>query len=158
MWEKSNLKRCLVLALLVIVLTLSVWGFMVLRSWLETQDNQDNVDLTPESIVKAFQDTGIEVSSVQSMDTYSGPVLPGEYGIELTALTEGEAFTVSVVWYASSKDAKESASSINRFSRKIGYASYGCAFRRGNVVLITSGKGCRQDMARVFTTVLTIAQ
>jgi len=155
MSNKIGIIKFTLALMILLVLLLLVLVFLVVRSWLETQDT---ADLTPESIIRAFQDTGIEVSSMQPMDTYPGPMLPGEYGIKLTALTEGEAFTVSVVWYASSKDARESALSINRFSRKIGYASYGCAFRRGSVVLITSGKGCSQDTARVLATVLTTAQ
>ncbi|MCP4609883.1 MAG: hypothetical protein GY845_14340 [Planctomycetes bacterium] len=146
---KSNLKKCLALALFVIVIfMLSVWGFMVSRCWFEARET---VDISPESVVRAFQDAGYRVSNVQETDDHPGPMAIPEYGIRFDIFANGTVFDVLVVSYDEQERARRSAIAVNDLDRRMD-GGYSYAFWRGTVLvqIFPSDK----DMGRELDAVL----
>ncbi len=129
---KSNLKKCLVLTLLVlVVLMLPVLGFMFLKSWFEAQETGD---ITPESIVRVFQDAGYRVSNVQETNDYPGPMALPEYGIRFDIHTNNTTYNVLVVLYDDQKRARRSADAINDLDRQMN-GGYAYAFCHGTLLV-----------------------
>jgi len=145
--EKSHLKKRLLLAFFVIVI-LSVWGFIVLRSWFEAREAGD---ITPESVVRAFQDAGYRVSNVQETDDYPGPMAIPEYGIRFNISKNDAVFDVLVVSYDEQERARRSAIAVNDLDRRMN-GGYTYAFYRG-VVLVQIFPSDK-DMGRELNAVL----
>lgn len=135
MWRN---KRLLLVASLILLL-LSVWAFMVWRK------AEATANLTPELVVSAFQDAGLEVDNAQYMTSYPGAILPGEYGISFSTRVYGETCNVYIVSYAGNGQAKESVSEINGLDSRMG-GYYADAFRRGSIILVVSSQN--EEIAR----------
>lgn len=132
MQKQSNPKRDLILTLLVmVVLVISVFGFIIFGSWLEAQETED---ITPESVVRALQDAGYRVSNVQETDDYPGPMAFPVYGIRFDIHTNDTTYNVLVVSYDNPTRARRSVNAINDLDRRMN-GGYAYAFCRG-VVLV----------------------
>lgn len=122
--------------LVIIVIAILVLVLLLVGYWTRAayREAQIAASLTPELVVKAFQDAGFETNDVRGMDYYPGPMPPGQYGTRFSIETSDEIVHVFVVLYNSNEEARKAAIAINELNRQMG-GTYGYAFHRGPILL-----------------------
>jgi len=116
------------LLVLLILLALGFWAHEARR------EAQVVVDLTPETVVRAFQDAGYRISDVRETDDYPGPMALPEHGIRFNIHVNSTLFSVLVVSYDEQERARRSAIAINELDQRMG-GGYAYAFYRGTVLI-----------------------
>ena len=132
-WVRSNKRILVIIVIAVLGLVPLLLGLWVRAAYRETQVA---ANLTPELIVRAFQDAGVETNDVQDMDYYPGPMSSGERGISFTThANDGETFAVLVVMYTNIKEARQAMVVVNEMNQRMN-GTYGYAFYRGPITLV----------------------
>ncbi len=147
-WIRSNKGILVIIVIAVLVLVLLLLGFWVRAAYRKAQIA---ASLTPELVVKAFQDAGFKTNDVRDMDYYPGPMPPGQYGTRFSMETSDEIVHVFVVLYNSDEEARRAAIAINELNLQMG-GTYGYAFYRGPILLDIAAYN--EQVAREFYAVL----
>ncbi len=92
-------------------------------------------DISPESVVTAFRDAGLEISQLQSIDYYPGPLKPGNEGLKFLTKKGQETFNVLVILYTEPLDAQQSADAVNELNQRM-KGQFGYAYYRGSTLLL----------------------
>jgi hypothetical protein len=145
MWSNRIWTRKELWLVVLMIVFLSIWAF---KSWWEARIA---ANLTPDLVIKAFQDAGFEINNVQSMDYYPGPMPPGINGLKFSTYEHDEIFDVLVVLYADDREAKQVATAVNNLNQRMD-GQYGYAFNRGPIVLQVGAYD--KNVAREFNVVL----
>ncbi len=147
-WIRSN-KGILV----IVVIAVLVLAFLLVGFWVRTAYREARVaaNLTPELVVRAFQDAGFEVNDLRDMNYYPGPMSPGERGVRFASCADDEVFTVLVVMYTNAEEARRAVIVVNEMNQRMG-GTYGYAFYRGPIALVVGTRD--EGIATEFSAVL----
>ncbi|HOU15739.1 MAG TPA: hypothetical protein PKZ84_21765 [Anaerolineae bacterium] len=96
---------------------------------------QKKGDISLESVVAAFRDAGLEISQLQTIDYYPGPLKPGNEGLKFLTNKDQEDFYVFVILYTDSIEAQKSTKAVNELNQRM-EGQFGYAYCRGRVLLL----------------------
>lgn len=148
---RSNKGIFVVMAITILALVLLLVGFWVRAAYREAQIA---ANLTPELVVRAFQDAGYRVINVRETDEHPGPMGIPEYGIRFDIYVNNTVFDVLVVAYDEQERAQRSAIAVNDLDRRMN-GGYSYAFYRGVVLvqIFPSDKGVGRELNAVLKTI-----
>jgi hypothetical protein len=122
--------------------------------WWVYQANSDQ-GLRPESVVNMFAEAGYEVSELQAVATYPGPLTnrdrPINNGGKFSVRVADSIVEVYVVCYSNNSDGAYVTRQINALNKRMN-GGYAYAYHRGTVVLSigTFDSNIAQELGRVF--------
>ena len=114
--------------LFALVLALSFWYWMM---WL---DKQEAIIMTPETVVKTFENTGYIIHDVRLVDEYPGPMEIPEYGLRFNMYSGDKEYSMLVALFDTRKKARRSAKQINDLDRKMD-GGYAYSFYQGSILV-----------------------
>ena len=122
--------------------------------WVAYQTNRDQ-DLTPGSVVDIFANAGYDVSELQTVAIYPGPLTnrdrPINNGGKFSVRVAGSIIEIYVVCYSNNSDGAYVTRQINALNKRMN-GGYAYAYHRGSVVLSigTFDSNIARELGRVF--------
>lgn len=138
----DNRRRAMLIAFLLI-------GIMVFVFW--TVYKYRVAKLTPKIVLDAIREAGVEVTGLQDITTYPGPLLPAQEGLRFSTHAQGKYFDVLIVLYSSRSEAKRSAQEVNALNRRMS-GHFGSAYTQGRILLLVGTT--EPQIARQFRWIL----
>lgn len=126
--SKFKQSHIIIIVCAVLFLAFIFWVYSVYR------ETQNAAELTPESVAKAFQKAGYDVSNIQETDEHPGPMAVPKHGIRFDMSAGGKLYEVLVVLYEDPLDARRSASQINELDQRMS-GEYARAFDHGPILV-----------------------
>ncbi|MEA2008841.1 MAG: hypothetical protein U9O54_06940 [Chloroflexota bacterium] len=148
MWNKGIPNKKILVVILFLLFTSLALGLWFKRSWIR---KQESIHITPEEVVKAFQEEGYRISNVRLSDERPGPMALPKYGIRFDLSSGTQKYDVYVTWHENWEVAQLSTRGINALDKRMN-GGYAYAFSYGDILVQVAPS--TKDMGRELFAIL----